>query len=158
MATDGLMIQNGRLQSQPIPFLGQESWTSPPPWVHPCPFQPPALEEPPRLEDEGQRGEERGRTQCIPEVPLSVPLILTFKAVFKQTQRAPCRYRVCPSPGSSRVTAGVSVLGHHTPLRGRARRAPGHPGRSHRVCLQRKTLHSVVKFSIAVNILQSFRS
>ena len=135
------MIQNGRLCSQPIPFLGRESWTSPPPWAHSCPLQPPAEKSHPHAlgwRMRGRRGAERGRTHCVPDVPLAVPLILTLMAVLKQTQRAPCRHGVSPGPRSSRVTAGAWVPGHHTPPRGRACLAPGQPGQAHRVCLPKK--------------------
>ena len=69
MAADGLMIQNGRLWSQPIPFLDQESWTSPLTWVHSCPFQPPALGEPlphPGLQDEGRKRRGKGQASLRP--------------------------------------------------------------------------------------------
>lgn len=158
MAADRLMIQNGRLCSQPIPFLGRESCTSPPPCAHSCPLKPPAEKSHPHTlgwRIRGRRGEERGRTHCIPEVPLAVPLILTLMAVLKQTQRAPCRHRV------SRVQQGDRrSLSPGTPHSSQRAGMPcaWPPGPGPQGMSSQERLYSVVKFSTAANILQSFRS
>ena len=88
------MIQNGRLQSQPIPFLDQE-WTC----VHSCPFQPPALGEPPpcpRLEDEGQKRRGKGQAPLSPRGSSICAFDINTQGSLQTNPEGPLQIRSVP--------------------------------------------------------------